>query len=895
MLKSLLLSFIFFFIIACGSDSKSQNNSSAETSSSSLTSSIDTNLSFEILESFENYDLRADDSIEPNTEGIIVKQSIITLDNPILEQVIVSIAEGTKVSDAEAQPYTKRFDINISAEVLSEKEDVANNIYESATIYTLRLDDSLFLDRDIRVDIKLPTFLSKDLDNPDVSFELPTRSFSIEGMRFVYDDGSKEESIVLSEKEEFYLLIKTDRSLVLVRSGVEILIEEKSSDAVKRTENASQVLYGYQLIVNHKLERPFGMKVYDLSKSFVMGVDDCIKPIHYLVPWREKSSNEKDVTSTYTFENFWTQPSYAFDIESKTSFGDYSQGALVTFNCASIDYHAYDIVAGTSKKIDARISLLATEKRAGSDVPRRSNYLLYSDVTIVNPKLDWGMINSDDNITIFSNDDYITSFDLYKKTDENVYIAITFDSNYFQVKVDNEVRSSDEKFLLKHGSKIYFYYVGPLALMDTEIDKLAAYSFTATLYDENEFKRDERNISFPIHIINTSNDISFGDTTFHSPTPGEECIAYTKELEINNKSRYSATLSLSHDTNNIALSHQKLFIEGFGKVSVAVSYDCEYLTSSGNIHDTIHVLASIDGVEVSKHVDVDVGINTWYQHAFIPYFSNDREVKNFYYNKTGFTLEHSVGESACPHLIDTLKVVNDYAPTTFQFYLEDTFISPIASIQSTSVLFDYKYINEHPAESIPLYYDCSLDDTIAFNSSKTINTNLHIFSTNSFASFTFPISIKLENSMNNVSSSVMSSSSSSESSSASQLSSISDVSSSEASSSISATSSSAQSSIAAITRYSCSDEPLLKSPAEDPTDQDAYVVTVVNTRPSSITMYWIDDVGERNEYATIAPNESLGQGTYRGDIWVLTDADGRCLDIFVGNVAKDMSYTYPQQ
>jgi hypothetical protein len=75
----------------------------------------------------------------------------------------------------------------------------------------------------------------------------------------------------------------------------------------------------------------------------------------------------------------------------------------------------------------------------------------------------------------------------------------------------------------------------------------------------------------------------------------------------------------------------------------------------------------------------------------------------------------------------------------------------------------------------------------------------------------------------------------------------------------------------------CRDEPRLKSPLTS----FKLELTVSNSRPSPVQLYWMTFEGTRRKYGDIEPSSSTPTiETYAGHIWLIGDNAGRCLDMF---------------
>ena len=97
--------------------------------------------------------------------------------------------------------------------------------------------------------------------------------------------------------------------------------------------------------------------------------------------------------------------------------------------------------------------------------------------------------------------------------------------------------------------------------------------------------------------------------------------------------------------------------------------------------------------------------------------------------------------------------------------------------------------------------------------------------------------------------------------------------------------------VASFSYYDCLQESSLKSP-EDVEDSDAHHITLVNNSTSAITMFWVDEFGERNQYATIEPGSSVSQETFPLDVWVIADENGVCQNIFTSNNSDNKSLAF---
>ena len=75
----------------------------------------------------------------------------------------------------------------------------------------------------------------------------------------------------------------------------------------------------------------------------------------------------------------------------------------------------------------------------------------------------------------------------------------------------------------------------------------------------------------------------------------------------------------------------------------------------------------------------------------------------------------------------------------------------------------------------------------------------------------------------------------------------------------------------------CSEAGALKSTATN----DKTIIEFVNHSSKTILLYWIDYVGIRQSYGKLAPDELLAFNTYPTHPWLVSDASGQCIAIFL--------------
>jgi membrane protein YdbS with pleckstrin-like domain len=71
----------------------------------------------------------------------------------------------------------------------------------------------------------------------------------------------------------------------------------------------------------------------------------------------------------------------------------------------------------------------------------------------------------------------------------------------------------------------------------------------------------------------------------------------------------------------------------------------------------------------------------------------------------------------------------------------------------------------------------------------------------------------------------------------------------------------------------------------NPTAESTRVV-IANRSNQSIKLYWLDPLGQRNQYAVLPPGRKIGQPSRIGAHWLVTTADERCVGIFNADTAR---------
>lgn len=57
-------------------------------------------------------------------------------------------------------------------------------------------------------------------------------------------------------------------------------------------------------------------------------------------------------------------------------------------------------------------------------------------------------------------------------------------------------------------------------------------------------------------------------------------------------------------------------------------------------------------------------------------------------------------------------------------------------------------------------------------------------------------------------------------------------------------------------------------------------IKFVNRLKGAVSLFWIDDNGNRQPYGTLKAGDSRSQNTYAGHVWLITAADGKVLAVF---------------
>lgn len=64
-------------------------------------------------------------------------------------------------------------------------------------------------------------------------------------------------------------------------------------------------------------------------------------------------------------------------------------------------------------------------------------------------------------------------------------------------------------------------------------------------------------------------------------------------------------------------------------------------------------------------------------------------------------------------------------------------------------------------------------------------------------------------------------------------------------------------------------------------DSKSTAIHFVNRTGMTLTLYWLDYDGKRQSYGTISPGEQHDQNTFVSHVWLLTDAEGKGIALFV--------------
>jgi len=75
--------------------------------------------------------------------------------------------------------------------------------------------------------------------------------------------------------------------------------------------------------------------------------------------------------------------------------------------------------------------------------------------------------------------------------------------------------------------------------------------------------------------------------------------------------------------------------------------------------------------------------------------------------------------------------------------------------------------------------------------------------------------------------------------------------------------------------------PEMEGQIRSKTDQPATQVVFINRTDAPVTRFWLDFEGQRRSYGVVPPGGVTSQSTYATHAWLLEDADGKCLGIFV--------------
>jgi hypothetical protein len=67
---------------------------------------------------------------------------------------------------------------------------------------------------------------------------------------------------------------------------------------------------------------------------------------------------------------------------------------------------------------------------------------------------------------------------------------------------------------------------------------------------------------------------------------------------------------------------------------------------------------------------------------------------------------------------------------------------------------------------------------------------------------------------------------------------------------------------------------------QSPASQNAVDIVVTNHRDEAVSLYWINDQGERVHYLDVDAGATKSQPTYEGHIWLVTDQTGNCIGLY---------------
>jgi sialate O-acetylesterase len=76
-------------------------------------------------------------------------------------------------------------------------------------------------------------------------------------------------------------------------------------------------------------------------------------------------------------------------------------------------------------------------------------------------------------------------------------------------------------------------------------------------------------------------------------------------------------------------------------------------------------------------------------------------------------------------------------------------------------------------------------------------------------------------------------------------------------------------------------------------DGVATSIQFINHTAAEIQFHWLDTEGKRRQYGTIPPHGRAGQSTFAGHVWLITDADGKGIAIFVASADPGVAVIEP--
>lgn len=68
--------------------------------------------------------------------------------------------------------------------------------------------------------------------------------------------------------------------------------------------------------------------------------------------------------------------------------------------------------------------------------------------------------------------------------------------------------------------------------------------------------------------------------------------------------------------------------------------------------------------------------------------------------------------------------------------------------------------------------------------------------------------------------------------------------------------------------------------SSSPKTIESTTFSLINQTKDPLIVYWLDFEGKQQKYFDLAPGQTAKQDTYRGHLWLVTKANGRCLRIF---------------